>query len=173
MPDLFVITDDIRNLAQGAIDSMINQLGKPCKLIYEPARTPCTNCYLDATTNLSSGQYNGTGPIPFTRGKCPVCGGAGYLPEEVERFDVVTMTVIWQPKAYRYFGPDVQVPDSLIILKGYVADLPKVLQAKYVIPDYQNQVYQSSRFVKWKEPHPQGSIVKNRYFRSFWQRFGT
>jgi hypothetical protein len=173
MPDLFVITDDIRSLAQSAIDSMLNQLGKPCKLIYEPVRTPCNNCFLDTTTNLSSGQYNGTGPMSFTRGKCPVCGGSGYLPGETERSDVVTMTVIWKPNVYKYFAPNVQLPDSLIVLKGYVTDLPKVLQAKYVIPDYLNQVYQSSRFVLFEAPHPQGSIVKNRYFRSFWKRYGT
>lgn len=173
MADLFTITQDIRDLAQGAIDSMINQLGKPCKLVYEPTKTPCTNCYLDTTTNMSSGHYNGTGPTPFTRGKCPVCSGVGYLPDEVEHFDVVTMTVIWKPKLYKYFAPNASVPDSLIILKGYVTDLPKVLQAQYVIPDYENQIYQSSRYVKYEAPLPQGSIVKNRYFRSFWQRFGS
>ena len=173
MPKLFTIDSGIVSIASDAIDDLIDQLGKPCKVVYEPTKTQCNNCYLDTTTDKSSGKYNGTGPVSFTRGKCPVCDGLGYLPDEVENFDIVTLLINTTPKAYKMYDPSVKIPQGLIGAKGYVTDLPKVLTAKTIIVDYQHVVDVSARYVLWGEPAQTGNIVKNRYFEFYMQRFGS
>lgn len=37
----------------------------------------CDNCVLSSLTKVSTNRYNGKGPIPFSSGRCPRCGGRG------------------------------------------------------------------------------------------------
>lgn len=172
--DLFTLDDETLATVENGIDTLIRQLGKQCKLIYEGEQSQCPNCNFDSTFNRSTNIYNGVGPKPFNRGRCPVCHGTGYLPGGGITSEVVTFLIDWQPKPWQWEDPrntEIRYPAGLVQTKGFVVDLPKVLQAKYIIVDYLNAVFENNRFVRWNEPVLQGNIVKSKYFIAFWQRF--
>lgn len=171
MADLFKITPAIRNLAQGAIDSMIDQLGKTCRLVFESPQTACPNCFFDVRTRRSSGVYNNTGPQPFTRPPCPVCHGTGMI-GAAETYQDVKFLIDRNPKPWQFVDIDVTLPQGLLQTKGYIVDLPKVLQAKYLIVDPDNSKYETNRYRLWGEPMPSGNIVANRYMVCLWVRYG-
>lgn len=62
---------------------------------------------------------------------------------------------------------------DLVMAKGFIADMPKVIQAKYIILDYQNAKYENNRFAIWGEPVVQGNIIQTKYFNAFFVRIGT
>lgn len=172
MSDLFQLDAETLATVENGIDSLIHQLGKQCQIIYESDRQICPNCIFDSNNKRSTNKYNGVGPKPFQTGRCPVCKGSGYLPGQQSTFEVVQLLIDWQPKPWLFVDPNVTVPQGMVSTKGFIADMPKVLQAKYIIIDYQNANYTSNRFVRWGEPVAQGNIVKSKYFLCFWQRYG-
>lgn len=174
MADLFELDAETLATVENGIDSLIHQLGKDCKLIFEGDKQVCNNCIFDSANNRSSNKYNGVGPTPFTTGKCPVCKGAGFLPGTQTTVDYAKFLIDWQPKPWNFVDPNagIKVPQGLVQTKGFVADLPKVLQAKYLVVDYTNATLIQNKFVRWGEPVLQGNIVKSKYFICFWQRYG-
>lgn len=178
MADLFQLDPTTLATVENGIDSLIHQLGKQCKLEYEAgadSETQCPNCNYDPNTNRSSNIYNGVGPKPFQGGKCPVCKGKGYMPRSGVRYDIVQLLIDWQPKPWNFFDPNtnLRLPQGMVSTKGFVADMPKIIQAKSIIIDYQNSSLTTNRFIRWQEPVLQGNIVKSKYFVCFWQRFGS
>jgi hypothetical protein len=172
LADLFQIAP-ILPLATQAFDSILNQLGKTCRCYYPPTKVPCTNCFLDTSTDTSSGQYNGTGPIPFTRGKCPVCNGSGYLPDPAQNFEDAKFLIDYKPKMDQYLPNEGKIPDGLLSIKGYLTDVKKVIQSQYIIIGYGNTEYNSERYTKWSEPVSTGNVVRYRYFTCILQRFAS
>jgi hypothetical protein len=178
MADLFELDDQTLATVQQGIDSLIHQLGKWCKIIYEFDKVQCNNCLFDSSAQKSSGRYNGVGPKPFQGGRCPVCHGTGYIPGGGTRSDIVQFLIDWQPKPWLFLGPNstelAKIPRGLVQTKGFVTDLPKARQAKYLIVDYANASPDSSnRYALWGEPLITGNIARNRYFVAFWQRIGN
>lgn len=185
MADLFTLTQDIRDIGEQAINALINQLGKTCKVIYESGLgQQCPNCFFDVANQRSTNKYNGTGPRAFTSGKCPVCRGSGFLPETTTSSDTLILLIDWQPKSWTLIdtltslqgvtpnGGKISKGD-LVSAKGYIADMPKVIQSKYIILDYQNAKYENNRFMLWGEPVVQGNIVQTKYFNCFFARIGN
>jgi hypothetical protein len=176
MADLFTLDADTLATVENGIDSLIHQLGKACTLVFETEPERCPNCNFDSTTGRSSNVYNGVGPRPFRTGKCPVCKGSGYLPGSQTTKQTVQLLVDWMPKPYLFATPNavgaIEIPQGIVQTKGFAADLPRILQAKYIIIDSVNTQYQTHRFRLWKEPTLSGNIVKSKYFLAFWERFG-
>lgn len=170
MAKLFKITPAIRRLSSNAIDTMIAELGKDCLLVFDSGEAQCPNCIYDSARKASSGTYNGTGPKPFSRPPCPVCHGAGtVVPEPTTR--VVRFLIDWQPKPWQFVDTTaIKVPQGMVQTKGYVEEMDSVLQAKYMVVDYQHATFINNRFRLWGEPLPQGNIVSNRYFLALWTR---
>lgn len=184
MADLFTITQDIKNIGEQAINALINQLGRDCKVVYESQLSEvCSNCFFDSLNQRSTNKYNGTGPRPFTSGKCPVCRGSGFLAGTSNSTDTLKLLIDWQPKQWTIMNTaTVQgvTPErgkmsqgDLVMAKGFIADMPKVIQAKYIILDYQNAKYENNRFAIWGEPVVQGNIIQTKYFNAFFVRIGT
>jgi hypothetical protein len=184
MADLFVITQDIRNIGEQAINALINQLGKLCQVVYESELVEqCPNCFFDTSNRRSTNKYNGTGPRSFTTGKCPVCSGSGFLPSTARATDTLTLLIDWQPKVWNFMDTNVTVQGALpeggkvakgdlVSMKGFIADMPKVMQAKHIILDYQNAQYENNRFALWGEPVVQGNIIQTKYFNAYAVRIG-
>lgn len=170
MPKLFRITPAIRRLAANAIDTMIGELGKDCLLFLPPEKRKCPNCYFDSIQGKSSGKYNGDGPKPFTRPPCPVCRGSGFDPDVMVNTVVVRFLIEWNPKSFLTIQPGIQFPQGTVQTKGFVTDLPLVMQSEKIIIDYHNAKFSSHEFVKKGEPIIQGNIVPSRYFVAFWER---
>lgn len=184
MSDLFTLTNDIKSIGEQAITSLINQLGKSCLVVSNSSSVQqCPNCYFDTANQRSSGQYNGTGGKSFIFGtKCPVCHGTGYNPGTETTSVVVQLLLNWQPKVSEIIESTIEVPQGyglsranaqgLVLAKGFIADMPKVIQASYIVVDYKNAVYENNRFILWGEPVVQGNIIQNRFFNCFLQRSG-
>ena len=113
------------------------------------------------------------GPVPFPVGTaCPMCNGAGRRAEEVT--ETVVFLIAWQPKDFFMpFPSQVQVPDGLIQVKGFVSpDLPKILRADTVVVDVTNENYLRQRYRKKGEPGIPGNIIQGRYFVANLERAG-
>ncbi len=174
MADLFEITDDIREIGESAISSLINQLGKVCLVVFDSeAREQCPNCFFDTDHQRSSGQYNGTGARTFTFGtKCPVCKGTGYNPGTETTTAEVKLLVDWQPKIPKDIIANIQTPKALVLAKGFIADMPTVVQAKFVIIDHARAIYGNNRFILFGEPVVQGNIIQGKFFNCWLSRSG-
>lgn len=176
MADLFSLDPQTLATVENGIDSLIHQLGKMCKLIYDTNETQCSNCIFDPINRRSTNRYNGVGPQPFNTGRCPVCHGTGFLPGGSVTTDTVQLLIDWTPKPWLYIDPknttDGRFPMGLVSTKGFVADLPKIIQAKYIVIDYLNAKYSTNRFVLYDQPTLQGNIVKSKFFVALWQRYG-
>lgn len=170
MAKLFKITPAIRRLSSNAIDTMIDQLGKDCLLVFDPKEIQCPNCLYDSARKASSGVYNGTGPRPFTRPPCPVCHGKGTITSESITREV-RFLIDWKAKPWDYVDTTaVKTPQGLVQTKGYVEDMDSVLQCHHIIIDHTNDKFINNKFILFGEPVPQGNIVPNRYFIAFWSR---
>jgi hypothetical protein len=170
---LFTLTPAIRQIYQDGIDTVIDQLGQPCKLVLDGVRAPCPNCPFDAAQGRSAGVYNGTGPYPFTRPPCPVCGGTGYDPATLWREEIRSFTIERDVKPPFVLDPGRVVrPGSLAKIKGFAADLPLVLQMRHVVLDYRNAVYLLEKYQLYHgaAPTPTGSIVRGRYFTALLEK---
>ncbi len=171
---LTLLTPEILSTAQEAFDALINELGKSCKLFLK-SHTPtvCPNCIFNSSLGKSTGIYNGTGPISFSGGLCPVCHGLGFLPNTVDNTKTVTLLIDWEPNHYQILDEVIKEPNQIIYTKGYVTDMPYIIQADYLVIDYVNAVYENNRYELWGEVALPGNIIKNRYFECFWKRRGS
>lgn len=171
MGKIFTLTADIKAIASDAIDDLIDQLGKQCRLIYSAVKTDCPNCLLDVQSNKSTGLYKSGGPRPFpARGICPVCRGAGKI--DSTSTDSVTMLCTWNPRDfYKYVG-NVELPHSFVQTKGYMKDLPKILRARRMVLEVPIEPYIRYTFELSGEPIDPGNIIQGRYFLALWKRMG-
>lgn len=102
-----IVTPAIRKRYKDVIKEVMADLHKPILIYLEPDKEDCPNCKWDFINKKSSGKFdssfiapvvifgNTINPASFTRGRCPVCFGVGYLEREVERS--VKALVRWNP----------------------------------------------------------------------------
>lgn len=170
---LFQITSDteITGLVRDGIDTMIEELGRPCKIYIEGIKQQCPNCNFDQIQGRSSGIYNGTGPKPFSSPPCPVCKGTGYDPTTNYQTVIKTFSIKRNLKQQELVAAGItDIPQDVIRIKGYVSDVPPLLQMKYMIIDYLNTDFIEEKCVKLSNPSPTGSIVPGRYFIMYLKR---
>lgn len=178
-----LITRQIRDTAAEALDALMKPkeeggLGKRCRLIFDPRKTRCPNCTWDSANRRSAHHHRAGGPQPFPDGSlCPVCGGKGTLDTAVTE-DVVLLCN-WNPRTWVALpglnpaNVNVEVPGGMVQTKGFLKDLPKVLQARKMV--VQSEVEQVTRFTYALdgEPIDPGNIIQARYFIAMWKRAGA
>lgn len=173
MGDLFTITPDIRNIATTAFTDLIKELGKDCRLYYNPTITECENCYYDQSLNRSSNRYKPGGPSYFTDGMvCPVCGSKGLL--EVENTEVIRMLLDKDPK-YRYKNDfytlnNIRIPQLDISSKGFLVDFPKIQRCRYMVAQISLEPYVTEKYILVGTPTDTSNIVQNKFFVAGWRR---
>lgn len=103
-----IVTPSIRKTYKDLIKQVVEDLHKPIIVYLPPEKTDCVNCIWDSINQRSSGQFdssftspvvifgNTINPQNFTRGRCPVCYGVGYLEQESKRN--VKALVKWNPQ---------------------------------------------------------------------------
>lgn len=122
------------------INQVVSDLGREIDVLSSLTTVVCPNCYWDGVTNKSSGVFDSSfvspvtvfsstsaertiTPIPFTRGRCPVCFGEGKL--VAHSVTTITANISYYPeelggKSEEYnvepFGKDGK---SYIILKTH------------------------------------------------------
>ena len=165
---VFTVDNAIRTLAYNAFADLIDQLGKPCELVYPPKMEACANCLPDPIGKKSSNRYRNGGPYPFPMGSiCPVCGGEGYRAIEIS--DTVTLLINEDPKSFQSFG-NVDIPQGTVQTKGFIANLPKVLKCAYLIKDINIKPYIEYRYKLAGEPLVPANIAPGKIFVANWTR---
>lgn len=169
MAKIFTITPQIRKIAADAIDDLIDQLGKDCLLQYDALKIDCPNCIYDISTNRSTNKYQIGGPRPFPTGTlCPVCKGVGTL--NSTHTDTVRMLCQWNPRKFNILPGNLEVPNSWVQTKGYMTDLPKIMQSKKMIIELPITPYIRATFNLWGDPIDAGNIIQGRYFIALWKQ---
>lgn len=172
MGTIFTLTSAIRKTAQNAFDDLIDEFGKECRLIYPSVQGDCPNCIYDPTTNRSSGKYMSGGPRNFPFGTiCPICRGKGRLDNQVSQS--IKMACEWNPKNFKIVPGPIQIPNSIFQGRGYITDLPKILQSKKLIFELPIEQYMRYTFELIGEPIDPYNIVSGRYFVALWKRVGS
>lgn len=175
MGKVITLDDEIRQTAQDALDDLLQSkenggLAKRCILVYPPKWVACVNC-VPGPGGVSSNRWVTGGPIPFQDGSlCPLCDGNGKRADEVT--DEVYLQIASEPAHFFIRIPvHVQVPAGTIQAKGFVWDLPKVLQAQQLIVQ-PNELPVTYRYVMDGEPLFPGNIIQGRYWYAFFKRAG-
>jgi len=161
------ISNDLIEIYQSRIDSLINQLGKNVLLEFNPIIQPCTNCEFDIISGKSKGIYKSGGPIPFTKGqKCPYCKGIGFLEQPV--YKCIKCLIQWNPKDAENYGISIDDPASIVRLKGFLTDGDDMVRARAAITNYDIQ-----DVIKLKVKLIKGPIIvglrQSRYIITFWK----
>jgi len=108
-----------------AVYGLFSDLGKKVVVQLLPAATDavfCGNCIWDPVHQCSTGNYNRTGPQPFTGKVCPVCSGKGRIsqmqpvrvPDAIVRFGRVTQT------DGKMFMPEGELPHGFARLRAKI-----------------------------------------------------
>lgn len=173
MAYLFSIDQEIRTVAEQAITDLIDQLGKPCLLVYPPTWEPCNNCLFDEIGNKSSNHWRTGGPLPFPNGSvCPGCNGQGLHAKELTKS--ITLLVNTVPAKFVQNMPlKYQVPDGVIQTKGKMADLADVLQTRKIIVQSDLQSALRLTYELYGEPVDTNNIAQGKFWTAFWTRVGA
>ena len=173
MAKLFTLSNDVKTIAQNAIDDLIDQLGKDCLLLYPPLPEPRNNCILDPIGNKSSNHWFNGGPMPFPNGSiCPMCNGGGFHFKEMTK--PIKLLIANSPSEWFVkFPHNIQVPAGTIQTKGYTTDLPDVLQTRKMVLQVSLQPMIRFTYELAGEPIDQGNIVQGRYWVAMWNRVGA
>ena len=164
----FNIPSTIIDEYEWVADSFIDSMGIPCKLVYPPKMSECTNCYIDNTTGRSSNIYKSGGPLPFQNHQiCPLCEGRGRL--SLEETDNITLRVYWTPKDWYNIGLKIESPDGVAMTIGYINDLPKIERADYIILNSNLESIRQYKVRRMGEAVPFG-LKQRRYFIQYVKR---
>jgi hypothetical protein len=161
----------VKPTVRQALDDLITELGKACRLVYPPRWVPCGDCIFDAVGNKSSNIWRTGGPVPFGAGTtCPLCNGAGKSSQEVS--EVVTMLCAWDPRDFYVPVPrlDLRVPNGFIQTKGYLTDAPKMSRADHAIFELPLENSLRQTFKLAGEPVDVSNIIQGRYCVATWKR---
>lgn len=172
MGKLFTLTDDIKDTIRGAVDDLIDQLGKKCRLVYPPKFTACSNCVADAIGKKPGSRWRHGGPVPFPNGSvCPLCQGAGGHHAE-EKTEEITLLCQWAPSEWLLGrgGVNVRIPTGTVRTKGYRKDLEKILMAQKIVLQTAMEPYVRYYYVLDGEPVDESNIVQGRYVVCNWRR---
>ena len=153
--------DKYREAADFFIDN--DNIGRDCTVVYPPKRTSCVNCIVKPIGANTTNVYRHGGPMPFSFGNCPLCGGNGY--KEVEYTTTVRLRVYWSRQDWLRIASSLVVEDADVMIIGYMADLPKVNRAiELRLADGNNEA--EYRATLTGKPMPWG-FGRNRYFIAF------
>lgn len=171
MGKIFTLTPTIKSVIQQALDDLITELGKPCTLVYPPRMISCSNCRFDPIGQKSSNHWLSGGPMQFMDGMaCPLCNGAGRIAKEVT--DPISLLCNWQPKHFTVPIPNLNLraPNSVLEIKGYLTDLPRVTRASYLIFENAIDGIVRQKFQLISEGGDRSNIIQGRYFSAVMER---
>lgn len=158
------IPDSFWDRYKEACDFFIDDdhIGRACTLVYPPKRESCANCIKPvgmSTTNT----YRDGGPMPFTFGGCPLCGGDGY--KETEVTESIRLRIYWSRADWIRIAGSIVAEDAEVMIIGYMSDLPKVRKAIHIkLADDNNEADYRAAVVG--KPMPWG-FGRNRYFVAY------
>jgi hypothetical protein len=161
MGTLFTLTPAIKSVTQQALEDLITELGKNCKLFYPPTQETC---------GCAGNVWLTGGPAPpGDVTTCPLCGGSGFRAKEVS--ETLKMGVAVHPKDFwKKPPPNIQIPDGTIQTKGYLTDLPKLRAAERMQLQPELDAVARWMYVRDDDPVDVSNIVQGVFVVLQWKR---
>lgn len=171
MGKIFTLDAATKSIITDALDDLITELGKNCRLVYPPQMVSCINCVKDPIGNKSANRWKTGGPIPFSNGMtCPMCGGEGF--KAIEHTEDVLMLCAWEPKHFYYplSNLNIRIPYSIVQTKFFLTELPKVEQCDHLVFQTNIEGVALRKFKLYGEPGDRANIIQDRYAVATWER---
>ena len=128
----------------------------------------CVNCVFDPIGNKSSNRYQSGGPAPFTVGLCPMCAGAGKIPNE--QTTSISLAPIYD---FRQWIPSINAPvgspEGFLQTLSLFSTYDDLKQAKELIVDTSIDTSVRPRFERHGEPEPCG-LGSSSFIITMWKR---
>lgn len=172
MGELFTIDAATKGTITSALDDIITEFGKRCRLVYPARWTPCDNCLQDPVSRKSNNRWRSGGPVPFRMGVCPACSGEGGHAEESS--EEVVMKVEWSAKKFWVPVPslDIRVPYSVCQTKYLITLNKKVARCDHMVVQLPIEHAIPTRFKLFGSPTSPGNIIQDRYCVATWESKG-
>lgn len=174
MGKLFTLDDGTKSTIRDALDDIITEFGKMCRIYYPARWVACTNCLVDPIGRKSRNIWRTGGPMPFAKGTiCPMCSSSGGHHAE-ELSEEIQLKIEWEPKRFWYPVPnvDVRVPYSICQTKGYISDYNKLVQADHLLIQIPIEPHVKTKFRMVGTPISPGNIIQDRYIVATWESRG-
>lgn len=158
----------LQTLYEEVANEMLAQFGLNCDVYYPPTRSDCTNCvFVSLGNTASSNVYNGTGPISFSFGNCPVCEGRGYKDTEATT-DTIKLRFYPNRKDWKKIASSIVIPDAEAMVIGDIDNLPKLLRMSKVRVNTEIENFKTYFYVLASEPQSHG--FGNAFFSCYLKR---
>lgn len=146
--------DKLIPIYQENIDLLLAELGKPVKVVFEKV--------IQSTTNANRDDIRRSSKKPSFKNDAPT------VQEEFVMLNALTQH---STKPYEDFGIRVDNNTSIVKLKTYMTDIPTLMKAKYIIPNFTTAGIIHQRYKLHSQPKPQGLKI-DRYAVTFWEPVG-
>jgi hypothetical protein len=161
---------NLRDIHKNMITEVIRTYSVPCKIIYgDTVFIDCPNCDFDPVSGKSTNRYTAGGPVPFTKGVCPYCHGAGRIAQE--ETETVNLAPVYDYKKWiPGLIPQIQSPHGLVqTVSLFDETFDKLRRAKELIINTDIESHVNTRFQRFSDPEPCG-IGKADFVITLWQR---
>lgn len=171
MGKIFTLEDSVKGIITNALDDLITELGKNCRLVYPSKMERCENCCFDPIGKKSTNIWLNGGPIPFQNTSCPMCDGSGHI--AIPQSEITKFLCAFTPKSF--FAPvpnlDLKSPFSIVQTKGFIdPDLAKVRRAQHMVCQVPLEGIISKKYELASDPADVANIIQNRYFVATWKQ---
>lgn len=166
----FSIPNELWNKYYEMADLLIDDehIGVNCTLVYPEKKIACNNCIFNTLPGgVSTNVYKNGGPMPFSYGPCPLCGGTGY--KSSEETDSIRLRVYWRHRDWLKVGQSINYVDGRVQVIGYLKDFANFRKANTIILVSDQTKYQKWTYAQAGNAFPHG-FGKNRYFVAFLDR---
>lgn len=171
MGTIFTLETTTLSIVQAALDDLITEFGKNCRLVYPPKSIDCTNCDLVIAGAMKVNRWKTGGPMQFPAGApCPLCGGQGKIQQEVS--EILQMSCDFEPKGFfrPVDGVNIRIKNATLATKCYLVDAPKLKRCDHMIYQVETEGISRSKFQLASDPVDISSIVKGRYAVAYWEQ---
>lgn len=152
-------------------ESMINELGVSCVVVYPPVKINCENCYFNTMPGLGgTNVYRPGGPYPFTSGLCPYCYGKGF--KEDKQTENIKIRAYFDKKSWVKMNVPIGIADNGVMTIGFMADLAKIKRCQSIIIPAELSLTERFEYTLLGEPIPWG-LKRDAYFVAFFNRFNN
>jgi hypothetical protein len=166
---IFTLDSDTKSVIQDALDDLITEFGKDCRLVYPARMVACSNCVTSPIGGMPSNRWKTGGPLFFPAGStCPLCNGNGRRAEE--QSEVLHLLCAYDSKGFAYpvSGVNLRVPSSKLRTKCMLVDAPKLLRCDHLIFDIAAEGVNRLKFKLASNPVDESNIIQRRYATAYW-----
>ncbi len=161
------LSPQIRSAMQLALDGVMIDFARPCTLYFPPVMTATTFPLNTAYGGDSAWSQGMPQPAHSMQGLSPYSDSTNTI--AVESTGTIQMVIYLNPSQYdSNFPKDVHRPQDVIRTRGYVSDLPSVLNCTRM----ETYIDVGTDHYKYKlagRPTIPGKIVPSRFFFAWWE----